>query len=298
MTTTLAVGLGAEEELAAVLAGEVPALPAASLRQLAGALRYDAADPPGWAEDVWRHPGWQALATFVARHFPSAPHPELLVIRALQSVDAVRSDTMTTGALLAVMDRLKTRSHPVERPQTDLVKRLADHTRLAPPTTPRDHDRNPRQAVEELLTHLRIDPGPNTREAVLTAAGDAVSHVERVVRSRRVSRPAGDAWLTLVDTSQLAGNRNGTNGHRPANAFPASPVRPELTAIYFGVGYRHRVKTEVRPAYGMLWWLAKPDLTPPPPVVRRWQMSLQRMESKLDSGTANDEPAATVAVAV
>ena len=116
MTTTLAVGLGAEEELAAVLAGEVPALPAASLRQLAGALRYDAADPPGWAEDVWRHPGWQALATFVARHFPSAPHPELLVIRALQSVEAVRSGTMTTGALLAVMDRLKTRSHPVERP--------------------------------------------------------------------------------------------------------------------------------------------------------------------------------------
>lgn len=298
MTTTLAVRPRAEEELAAILAGDVPALPATSLRQLAAALRYDAAVPPQWAEDVWRHPGWQEVAAFVARQFPSAPHPELLVIRALQSVDALRSGTMTTEAVLTVMDRLKTRSHPVERPQSDLVKRLADHARLAPPTAPRDHDRNPRQAVEELLAHLRIDPGPNTKEAVLTAAGDAVSHVERVVRSRRVARPAGDAWLTLVDTSQLAGNRDGSGGHRPANAFPASPVRPELTAIYFGVGYRHRVKTEVRPAYGLLWWLAKPDLTPPPPVVRRWRMSLQRMESKLDSGTGHDEPAVDVAIAV
>jgi len=298
MTTTLAVRLSAEEELAAILAGDVPALPPSSLRQLAAALRYDATEPPDWAEEVWRHPGWLALAAYVAHRFPSAPHPELLVIRALQSVDAVRADTTTAGALLAIMDRLKTRSHPVERPQSDLVKRLADQARSAPATAPLHHDRDPRQAVGELLAHLRIDPGPNTKEAVLTAADEAVSHVERVVRARRVARPLGDAWLTLVDTSQLAGNRNGASGHRPANAFPSSSVKPELTALYFGVGYRHRVKTEVRPAYGMLWWLAKPDLTPPPPVVRRWRMSLQRMESKLDSSAAGDDPTVDVAIAV
>jgi len=296
MTTTFAVRLGAEDELASILAGDVPTLPAASLRQLAVALRYDAAEPPEWAEEIWRHPAWQTLAAFVAHHFPTARHPELLVIRALQSSEAVSGDPAAAGALLAVMDRLKTRAHPVERPQSDLVRRLTDQARTAPEVAPRDHEREPSQAVGELLARLRIDPGPNTREAVLSSAGAAVSHVERVVRSRRVARPAGDAWLTLVDTSQLAGNR--TKGQRPANAFPAGPVKPELTALYFGVGYRHRVKTEVRPAYGLLWWLAKPDLTPPPPVVRRWRMSLQRMESKLDSNTAVDSPAADVAIAV
>lgn len=298
MTTTFAVRLGTENELASILAGDVPALPAASLRQLAAALRYDASEPPEWAIDTWRHPTWQSLAAFVAHHFPTAPHPELLVIRALQSSGAVSRDPTAARGLLTVMDRLKTRAHPVERPQSDLLKRLTDQIRTGPEVAPRDHEREPSQAVSELLVRLRIEPGPNTREAVLSSAAAAVSHVERVVRARRVPRPAGDAWLTLVDTSQLAGNRDGAGGHRPANAFPVSSVRPELTAIYFGVGYRHRVKTEVRPAYGMLWWLAKPDLTPPPPVVRRWRMSLQRMESKLDSGTANDEPAADVAVAV
>ena len=75
-------------------------------------------------------------------------------------------------------------------------------------------------------------------------------------------------------------------------------MKPELTALYFGIGYRHRVKTESRPAFGLLWWLAKPELMPPPPVVRRWKMSLQRMETKLDSGRPESNSPTNLAVGI
>ena len=296
MTTTFAVRGGAQAELATILTGDTPVLPPASLRQLATALRYDVGEPQKWAEDIWRHRGWQSVAAFVGHHFPTAPHPELLVIRALQSAESVRADPSASIEVLSVLDRLKTRSHPVERPQTDLVKTLTHHARTSPATIPSDHERDPRQAVGELLQRLKIDPAPNTKEAVLISAAAAVGHVERVVASRKVVRLGGDTWATLVDTSQLAGNP--TSRQRPASAFPVGPVKPELTALYFGVGYRHRVKTEARPAFGLLWWLAKPELMPPAPVVRRWKMSLQRMETKLDSGRAESNSSADLAVGI
>jgi hypothetical protein len=75
-------------------------------------------------------------------------------------------------------------------------------------------------------------------------------------------------------------------------------VKPELTALYFGIGYRHRVKTESRPAFGLLWWLAKPDFIPPSPIVRRWKMSIQRMEAKLDPGKAESNSPTDLAVRI
>ena len=286
MTTTFAVRRDAESELAAILTGDTPTLPSATLRQLATALRYDADQPPAWADDIWKHPGWRSMAAFIGHHFPSAPHPELLVVRALQSAGVVRVDPDRSADLLSVLARLKTRSHPVERPQTDLVKKLTDQARTSPAVTPRDHERDPRQAVGEMLNRLKIDAGPNTKESVLTSAAAAVGHVERVLASRKGARPGVDSWATFVNTSQLAGNS--TSRQRPGNAFPSSSVKPELTALYFGIGYRHRVKTESRPAFGLLWWLAKPDFIPPSPVVRRWKMSIQRMEAKLDTSPTAD----------
>jgi|GEM_PF-6583840 len=277
MPPTFAVCRDAETELADILTGDLPTLPPKSLTALTKALRYDTDLPSAWVWDVWHHPSYQMVGAYITRHWPNAEHPDLLAAHALIAAPSVRARPEVAAQLHAQLDRLRTRTHPAEREQSALLRKLAERAGMSPPDE-RAPDRDARQAVDELLARFLLVPAARTRDTILAAAEDALHHTERIAEKN--FRPGVDTWATITETEHLHAE------YRPDTAFPPGPVARELTALYFGVGYRRRARAESREPLGMTWWLAQPDRMPHATIVRRWRTSINRMESVLDTDQA------------
>lgn len=268
-------------ELARILAGPLPTLPAGTARQVAADLRCITSPA---AEEVWGHPTWCALVVWVGRQVPAAD-PVPAAIDAVRRAAAASSGTPgrrpDPEALAARLRGIAERC--VEVRSTALRLRMDDLVLEDPPRPPLPSSLESEAAA--LLRAARVDVRPPTWAVVVPALDIGVDWLATWAR---------DTGLT--GTELVASGRSAdrlTSTRRLRNLFTGSAARP-LVGLLLGADYWGRAaRTASGQESGLVYWALRrrhetlnglAGAVPPAAVIRSWASTLALVDAAVETG--------------
>lgn len=271
----------AAAELARILGGPLPVLPAGTARQVAADLRRIASPA---AEEVWRHPTWCALVVWVGRQVPAAD-PVPAAIDAVRWAAGARRGTHNRQsdpeALAARLRGIAERC--VEVRSTALRLRMDDLVLEDPPHPPMPSSLEPEAAA--LLRAARLDVRPPTWAVVAPALDIGVDWLATWARD------TGLSGTELVAAGRSADRLTSTR--RLRNLFTGSAARP-LVGLLLGADYWGRAARNASgQESGLVYWALRrrhetlqglPGAVPPAAVIRSWASTLALVDTAVETG--------------
>lgn len=266
------------EELVAILASPLPALPPGDTGRTAAELRRMRTS---CAAEVWRHPGWAELVGWIVRRVPDCD-PTIAAVHAIRNRERALVDPGYARSLAGYVSRIAHRSgeecHKVQR-----LEVLA----WDPPEPPHVRPRPTESLLAETL-------------GLLAAAGARPSEQSRTLISSAVDI-AVDWWDGLAARSGLVGDelvraarrsRQTTGSQRLRANFDGPAARP-LVALLVGGDQRGRAaRGAAGVEAGLLYWallVRRADSrggvapVPPAPVLRAWVTHVGSIERVIGS---------------
>jgi hypothetical protein len=263
----------APDELAAILVGSLPVLPAGGVGDVAAELRAMSSET---ARAVWAHPGWAELVGWILRRVPDCD-PTTAAVHAVRKATHTRVDDRYTVSLARYVKRVAEGCSLDRLWVTDMAELTWD-----PP--------EPERAAPAPSTSLALEAG-----RLLASVGVEVSRPAWDLIAASVDI-AVDWWNGLAERTGLEGDdliqaarrSNRMPGDwRLRSHFDGPAARPLVALLVGGDQMGRQARNHAGAEVGLVYWAllarhadqcGQTPPVPPAPIVRAWATSIGWVE--------------------
>lgn len=274
---------GPTERLVTILSGSLPELPSDEVHRVAAELRMMTSER---AAEVWRHPGWAAVVSWIHQWVPECD-PTIAAVHAVRNAERASMDPKYARSLASYVRQIAHRSSVEERRRDRQTEELT--------WDPEEPPRGPARPIDSLADDaagLLSACGLTVSEAAWRLIGPSIDLAvdwwdDLAVRTGRVGL---DLVVAARHSKQMSGEQ------RLRARFDGPAARALVALLLGGDQQGRRARRAAGTEAGLVYWsvLARRASTrhesrpvPPAPIRRAWATHIGGIEQTIEpSGPA------------